>query len=126
MKYNLLVFSAWLQTEAWCQPRKEIVPSSSNQYRHLPKSLPALITILHGASKLSGSMPLSELFPKPTATSAFCSSFEYHVSKCPGFIDLTKDNLDKGEQMLLELCSFSSSCQVGNQSSERVIGMVYC
>lgn len=36
-------------------------------------------TILHGANKPAGSMPSSELFPKPRATCEYCSSFEHHV-----------------------------------------------
>lgn len=88
VKYDLLMFSAWLQTEARCQPREEIATSPS---KVTFKSLSALTTILHGANKLSGSMPSSELFPKPRATCAYCNSFEHHVSKCAGFIDLTKD-----------------------------------
>lgn len=51
MKYDFLVLSSWLQTEARCQCRKEIAISSSNQQRQPHKSLPALTTILHGANK---------------------------------------------------------------------------
>jgi len=90
MKYDLHIFSSWVQTEAQCQIRKEVSVSSFNQ-RPPRRSIPALTTILHGANKPSDDMPFSGPIPRSRATCAYCSSLEHHVSKCPAFIAMTKD-----------------------------------
>ncbi|KAL4007454.1 hypothetical protein ACER0C_001306 [Sarotherodon galilaeus] len=90
MMYDLPLFSSWLQMECKCQPRKDSPVSSFNQPRPAHKYTSPLTTILHGTNPFD---PVQATQPiiMTKARCAYCCSPEHHISKCPEFINKTKD-----------------------------------
>jgi len=107
LSYNLLDFSNWLQQEARCQPRRERSSQPIGQpIRQRPPPPHPLrgTTILHGiktSSHMNSSrvqvpspkvvQPHPNSIPECYPVCAYCDSTEHHVSKCGGFLQLTRD-----------------------------------
>ncbi|KAL3976382.1 hypothetical protein ACER0C_022268 [Sarotherodon galilaeus] len=91
MMYDLSLFMSWLQMECKCQPRKDSSPVSSfNQPRPARKYTSPLTTILHGTNP-SDPVQATQPIIMTKARCAYCCSPEHHISKCPEFIQKTKD-----------------------------------
>ncbi|KAL3975387.1 gephyrin [Sarotherodon galilaeus] len=91
MMYDLPLFSSWLQMECKCQPRKDSSPVSSfNQPRPARKYTSPLTTILHGTNA-SDPVQATQPIIMTKGRCAYCCSPEHHISKCPEFINKTKD-----------------------------------
>ncbi|XP_026032619.1 uncharacterized protein LOC113027212 [Astatotilapia calliptera] len=91
MTYTLPLFSSWLQMECRCQPKKASPVPSFNQTRPARKYASPLTTILHEANTSDDSVHATQPIMTTKATCAYCCSPEHHISKCPGFIQKTKD-----------------------------------
>ncbi|KAL3977711.1 MFS transporter (organic anion transporter) [Sarotherodon galilaeus] len=89
MMYDLPLFSSWLQMECKCQPRKDS-RVSSNQPRPARKYTSPLTTILHGTNP-SDPVQAAQPIIMTKARCAYCCAPEHHISKCPEFINKTKD-----------------------------------
>ncbi|KAL3999531.1 AP-5 complex subunit zeta-1 [Sarotherodon galilaeus] len=90
MMYDLPLFLSWLQMECKCQPRKDSPVSSFNQPRPARNYTSPLTTILHGTNP-SDPVQAAQPIIMTKATCAYCCSPEHHISKCPEFINKTKD-----------------------------------